>query len=175
LNKDQFTSLLRNPANLNSESVALLSSVVKEFPYFQTAHLLYTKNLYDQNSMHYSAQLKLAAAYISDRKILYQLINSEKLTTSATVKQIEPPPVEEKPAIVEAAFRKDTIVELKPPVNNDTEKRDVAIVELVLEAPGNKEEKQIEVDIKKMSPLDQEIISKAIDASIKLEVDEPLL
>ncbi len=183
MNKDQFISLLRNPVNLNSDSVALLNDVVKEFPYFQTAHLLYTKNLYDQNSMHYSGQLKRAAAYVSDRKVLYQLINNPAKVVAVPQVIHSTVVVEEKVAFVETKpveglivkhsssqpkeFVKTTEV-VKP---DDIEKKDVEIVELVLEAPNT----PIEIDVKKLSSLDQEILSKAIDSSIKQEVDEPFL
>lgn len=74
MNRAQFISFVANPAQLPPDSSALLGKVIEEFPYFQSARLLYVKNLHDQNSIHYSSQLKVAAAYTSDRKVLYELI-----------------------------------------------------------------------------------------------------
>ncbi len=74
MNRDQFISYLENPATLSAETTTQLQGVIKEFPWFQTAQLLYVKNLHNQNSIHYGNQLKIAAAYTSDRTVLYELI-----------------------------------------------------------------------------------------------------
>jgi hypothetical protein len=74
MNRSQFISYVRKPEVLSSESEIILKGLLKEFPFFQTAHLLYVKNLYDQNSINYTNQLKIASAYSPDRSVLYCLI-----------------------------------------------------------------------------------------------------
>ncbi len=77
MNKNQFISYIENPDKLSVSDAALLGELLKNFPYFQTAHLLYAKGLHNQNSIHYNNQLKITAAYASDRRILHKLITSK--------------------------------------------------------------------------------------------------
>lgn len=77
MNRQQFISYVQQPAVLSADSVVLLDGLLKEYPFFQTAQLLYAKNLFDQNSIQYNHQLKVAAAYSGDRRVLYKLINDK--------------------------------------------------------------------------------------------------
>jgi hypothetical protein len=83
MNRAQFNSFLNTPALLPAESATQLAEVIREFPYFQSAHLLYAKSLHLQNSIHYNNQLKIAAAYATDRKVLFQLIRQTEKTAVA--------------------------------------------------------------------------------------------
>ncbi len=74
MNLQQFINFIKYPDKLNNKSISLLSDLTLEFPYCQTIHLLYAINLHKQNSIYYSNQLKIAAAYAIDRKKLKQLI-----------------------------------------------------------------------------------------------------
>lgn len=74
MNKNQFITYVENPEKLTGVESQLLSDLIKNFPYFQTAHLLYSKSLHNQNSIHYNNQLKVTAAYATDRKVLHRLI-----------------------------------------------------------------------------------------------------
>lgn len=74
MNREQFISFLDKPEALRESDGVLLAGLLKEFPYFQTAHLLYAKCLHNQKSVHYNNQLKTTAAYAADRKVLHQLI-----------------------------------------------------------------------------------------------------
>ncbi len=74
LNRVQFISYLDHPEKLSGEDSRLLTGLLKNFPYFQTAHLLLAKSLHNQNSIDYNNQLKITAAYATDRKVLHQFI-----------------------------------------------------------------------------------------------------
>ena len=78
MNKNQFISFIENPDKLSGTESVLLNDLLKNFPYFQTAHLLYAKSLHNQNSIHYNNQLKITAAYATDRKILHRLITKQE-------------------------------------------------------------------------------------------------
>ena len=77
MNKAQFISYLENPNKLTGDDSIVLSQLVKDFPFFQTAHLLYAKSLHNQGSIHYNNQLKVTAAYATDRKVLHRLITKK--------------------------------------------------------------------------------------------------
>lgn len=74
MNTQQFIGYLHTPGQLGKEAGAQLDSLTREFPYFQAAQLLYVKALHNENSFLYNNQLKLAAAYAADRRVLYELI-----------------------------------------------------------------------------------------------------
>ncbi|MEI7499315.1 MAG: hypothetical protein WCK84_02605 [Bacteroidota bacterium] len=63
----------------NSESLKPLEELVKRYPYCQSGQLLYTFNLFKEENLQYPLQLKKAAAYAGDRKILRELIDSAKI------------------------------------------------------------------------------------------------
>ena len=79
MNADQFISYLDDPRTLDKDSSTELAGLIQQYPYFQTAHLLYLKSLHIQKSLHYPNQLKIAASYANDRKKLYQLVMQEDL------------------------------------------------------------------------------------------------
>ena len=74
MNAQQFLSWMRNPGQTSREESAQLDALLDSFPYFQSGHLLYIKNLHNQGSFLYNNQLKTAAAYAVNRKVLYNLI-----------------------------------------------------------------------------------------------------
>ncbi len=75
MNQNQFIEFIHTPEHLNNQSVSLLKDIVTEFPYCQSARMLYLKNLHLENSIHFTKELKITAAYVSNRTRLYQLIN----------------------------------------------------------------------------------------------------
>lgn len=87
MKKEQFIAFIEAPASMQAESIALLSRLTQQFPYCQTAQLLLAKALHNENSIGYSDQLKIAAAYASDRKVLYHLIMSKPAASPAENKQ----------------------------------------------------------------------------------------
>ena len=63
----------------------MLEEVIKRYPYCQAGQLLYTYNLYREENLHYPVQLKKAAAYAGDRRILRELIESARKKTTPDV------------------------------------------------------------------------------------------
>ncbi len=75
MERENLIKYLNNPENLDNETVNFITKLTDQYPYFQTAHLLTVKNLYLINSEDFISKLNLAAAYITDRRILYELIH----------------------------------------------------------------------------------------------------
>ena len=88
MKREQFINYLLNPEELKGESAVALNSLLQEFPYFQSAQLLYLKTLHNEKSIHYQSQLKIAAAYSANRKSLYFLINGEAPQKDKTIERI---------------------------------------------------------------------------------------
>lgn len=80
MNKERFIALVKNPALLKAEDASFLEELLKEFPYFQTAHLLAARCYKVSDSIHLQKQIKSAAAHITDRKVLYNLIENFQAT-----------------------------------------------------------------------------------------------
>ncbi len=81
MKKQEFIDYLKSPESLSRESISPLEQLVHDYPYFQTADMLYTLNLSKENSIKFSDQLRLASVYAPDRKVLKQLIQSVQLLT----------------------------------------------------------------------------------------------
>lgn len=87
----RILELARNPALFQINDLELLNSEIQKHPYIQSLralHLLGTHRLKPEN---YSSELSITAAYTTDKKILYQLINSveEKTTPVETAPEAE--------------------------------------------------------------------------------------
>jgi hypothetical protein len=76
------------PDKIPAADTALLKELVKDFPYFQTAHLLLAKSLHNQGSIHYNEQLKITAAYASDRKVLHKLITAVETPEITRIEEV---------------------------------------------------------------------------------------
>lgn len=125
---------MENPDKLSGTDSALLAGLIKDFPYFQTAYLLYSKSLHNQNSIHYNNQLKITAAYATDRKVLHKLITAKaepeldkleteipSLTKNGTETVVEKTVVPEVKTVPETVIEKpvvtETPVEIPEPIN----------------------------------------------------------
>ena len=81
MNRQQFSEFVKNPGKTNAQSLKMLEDLVRRYPYCQSGQMLYTYNLFREENLQYPLQLKKAAAYASDRKILRELIDSAKNKT----------------------------------------------------------------------------------------------
>ena len=81
MNLTDYTYLLNKPDAINDRYAETLDSVLKAFPYFQSARVLKLKHLYNQDSFNYNSALKVAAAYTTDRSILFDFITSDSFVS----------------------------------------------------------------------------------------------
>ena len=72
-----FTYILQNPQEMTIDRTSQLEEIISKYPYFQPAHALYLKGLKNQESSKYNDELKVTAAYTTDRSILFDFITSE--------------------------------------------------------------------------------------------------
>ena len=85
MNKKQLTQYIKNPTLLSPSDTRKLSDLVDDYPYFQTARLLYTKGLKDNENDKYERVLKVTATFAVSRKKLFELI-----TASANSEIVQP-------------------------------------------------------------------------------------
>jgi putative ubiquitin-RnfH superfamily antitoxin RatB of RatAB toxin-antitoxin module len=77
MNPTDFTYILQNPQAITHSQTEVVKSIIDEFPYFQSARSIYLKGLKNENSFKYNQELKITAAYTTDRSILFDFITSE--------------------------------------------------------------------------------------------------
>ncbi len=85
MNSKQILEWVKKPGLSGREEGAQLDSLLQSYPYFQTAQLLYIKNLHNQGSFLYNNQLKTTAIYVTDRKVLYDLIKRKDIVEPVEV------------------------------------------------------------------------------------------
>lgn len=81
MNLTDYTYLINKPDAMNERHNASLEKVIEEFPYFQSARVLRLKHLYNQDSFKYNYALKVAAAFTTDRSVLFDFITSPSFVT----------------------------------------------------------------------------------------------
>ena len=75
MDSKQLIQRINNPESIGTDEVAELEQLILDYPYFQSAQLLFAKGLLNIDSIRYNRQLKKAAAYCFDRKKLFELIS----------------------------------------------------------------------------------------------------
>jgi hypothetical protein len=81
MNITDYTYLINKPDAINERQSDALEKIMEEFPYFQSARILRLKHLYNQDSFKYNYALKVAAAFTTDRSILFDFITSDSFVT----------------------------------------------------------------------------------------------
>ncbi|WP_343643677.1 hypothetical protein [Chryseobacterium sp.] len=69
--------LIKNPKNIQSEDLGLLKEEIHTFPYIQNIRALHLYGVHLYEKENYQKELSTTAAYTTDKKILYQLINGK--------------------------------------------------------------------------------------------------
>lgn len=72
----KLTELIRYPEKMDRETLYDLRSLIALYPYHQTARILMLKNLYLLHDPTFDEELRRAAIYITDRKVLFDLIET---------------------------------------------------------------------------------------------------
>ena len=68
--------LIKHPEKLNKETLYDLRSLVALYPYYQPARLLMRRNLYLLHDPTFDEELRRAAVYITDRRVIFNLVEA---------------------------------------------------------------------------------------------------
>ncbi|PIB33925.1 hypothetical protein BFP78_06095 [Gaetbulibacter sp. 5U11] len=85
----ELSKILQQPHLISAEQTDLLDSIIKEFPYFQSARAIHLKGLKNKESFKYNQALKTTAAYTTDRSILFDFITSESFNQNEVSEYIK--------------------------------------------------------------------------------------
>ena len=70
--------MIQNPYIIDKDESIYISNILENFPYFQTAHILYSKALQNTKSIRFKSQLKKAAIHSGDRNLLFDIISQQE-------------------------------------------------------------------------------------------------
>ena len=77
----EYTLLINKPETLNEQSLPSLEAIIEKYPYFQSARIVRLKQLYKEDSHKYNYALKVAAAFTTDRSVLFDFITATNFST----------------------------------------------------------------------------------------------
>ena len=69
---------IAHPELLDRESLGELRGLLARYPYFQTARLLYLKNLFLLQDPDFKTELQKSALYVADLSLLFYYIEGER-------------------------------------------------------------------------------------------------
>ena len=72
----EIVELIHHPERLDRDTLYELRSLLALYPYWQTARLLMLQNLYLLHDPTFDEELRRAAIYITDRRVLFQMIEA---------------------------------------------------------------------------------------------------
>jgi|WetSurMetagenome_2_1015567.scaffolds.fasta_scaffold37853_3 hypothetical protein len=76
MNRNDFLNMMENSSSVNRQMLGEIYELIDIFPYFQSAHLLLLKGLYNNSDVKFENQLRNSAIHINDREVLYWLLKS---------------------------------------------------------------------------------------------------
>ena len=85
MNQSEIIKYINNPNLLVNCDLDQLKNLIYNFPFFQTAHILYLKALLTQDKQQFKKQLSISSIYISDRDLLFKLLNQEVVVGEETI------------------------------------------------------------------------------------------
>jgi tetratricopeptide (TPR) repeat protein len=88
---ERITELIQHPERLDRDTLYELRSLCALYPYYQTARLLMLQNLYLLHDPTFDEELRRAAIYITDRRVLFDMIEASHY-------QLKAKPVKSTPA-----------------------------------------------------------------------------
>ena len=76
--QQRMNEWILHPESLNAESLQELRSVLEKYPYYQTAWVLYLKNLFLMHDEAFQSELRRGALYVADLSVLFYYIEGDK-------------------------------------------------------------------------------------------------
>lgn len=75
MDRERLLDIMRNPEILNDRDLPEITELLNHFPFFQSARMLYVKNLRNQGYANYPKCLRETAIYITNRTKLFFLLD----------------------------------------------------------------------------------------------------
>jgi hypothetical protein len=192
MQKQQFIDIIKKPQQLEFSHLAELEMLVNEYPFFESAHLLYTKGLHKYQVINYSKQLRKTAIVVNSRSVLYELLHRAEPSLVNEAEKVELPevdlaenkqiiPIENKREIGAVSSTNNEIkaiyINTVPNTNNGSEKSPVLTeqsndeLNIIKSIENETEVPENEFDIDKLNKnIEQEISKGIIQSYIETDV-----
>lgn len=178
---EQFLELVRSPVNAGEEHLASIEKILADYPYFQTAHLLYAKALHNCGNLNYHTVLKRTSVVAGDRSLLYRLILQKPaikipIPVKEGIKQVEKAEAasEEKP-VSNISITYHVVPTLIAPVMQPVTEKKEPEPETEAVGPDTKTEEPVIEDAgfkpePKPETLDEIVIKPVMEAYVETEI-----
>lgn len=113
--KHQFIELIKQPKTqlqINQQQLAELDALIKAYPFFQSAYLLYTKGLHNSNAINYTKQLRKTAIVANSRGVLYELLHQKNSIVSSTDSKVTTEKINEVEQKIVASEKIQTVTDV---------------------------------------------------------------
>ena len=77
MNRSDFLNMIEGIVPVNRQILGEVYELIDIFPYFQSAHLLLLKGLYNNADVKFENQLRKSAMHVGDRAVLYWLLRTK--------------------------------------------------------------------------------------------------
>ena len=81
---DTIAELINHPERLNKDTLYGLRELVAKYPYYQVARLLFLKNLFLLHDPSFGEELRRAALYLPDRRVLFKMVEGANYEIQST-------------------------------------------------------------------------------------------
>ena len=88
----EIAELIAHPEQLDKETLHGLRELVAQYPYYQTARLLFLKNLFLLHDPLFGEELRKAALFLPDRRVIFSMVEGGNYTIQPTPLQRDEPP-----------------------------------------------------------------------------------
>lgn len=79
-----LADLIRHPEQLDKDTLYALREIVAKYPYYQAARLLFLQNLFLLHDASFGEELRKAALYLPDRKVLFRMVEGSNYEIQPT-------------------------------------------------------------------------------------------
>lgn len=156
MNKGDFIRYLHQPTDINNVDISEIRHLIELFPYFQSAHLVYSAYLSNKNDILFHDQLRYSAAHVSDRTVLYWLIyNQNNVSTSKEILINEAFPDITEPIIAEQ--KSNVSFNIEPEININDQQKELSVI--APETESTIKEATPEINAQKSEEISRKIIS----------------
>ena len=192
MNRPDFIKILSEPSEIKNLSLTDIKSLLDQYPYFQTAHMIYSAYLNSSDDILLYDQLKISAAHINDRSVLYWLLYEQQQKIERVQPLTEDKKIESKEIVEEIKTEVPDldIIIPEPVIENPVipETVSIDIVDKAIETPADKEEVSPIPEIKVIPEIpveresveislteNEQITFEPVDESLKFNQAEPFL
>ncbi len=158
---EQFIELVKTPSQTGEEHIPSIEKILNDYPYFQTAHLLYAKALHSSNHINYRNTLKKTAVIAGNRTVLYRLMQLPNEILKTVVNKQE----EVRPASTEKAEKTISTISITYDVIPTIKSDKIETVEV-----KTTEQEIIKRQTEKQETLEEVILQPIVEAYVDTEI-----